>query len=153
MLKLPFGLSATILKSIVEEMKIPEGMAVIIRTAGSSKTKIELKKDFNYLQNLWDSIREKTVKSTAPILINEEANLIKRTIRDLYNNDVNEILVSGDEGYDTAKDYIKQMVPSHIKRVKLFRDTKNSIFQKYNVENQLDLMQLLNLTPANELTR
>ena len=124
------------LKSIIEEMKMPEGMAVIIRTAGSDRTKAELKKDFTYLQNLWDTIREKTIKSTAPILINEEGNLIKRTIRDLYDSNVNEILVSGENAYNTAKSYMKEMLPSQIKRVKAFKDTKNSIFQKYNVEKQ-----------------
>ena len=130
------------LKSIIEEMKMPEGMAVIIRTAGSDRTKAELKKDFTYLQNLWDTIREKTIKSTAPILINEEGNLIKRTIRDLYDSNVNEILVSGENAYNTAKSYMKEMLPSQIKRVKAFKDTKNSIFQKYNVEKQLDSMYL-----------
>ena len=130
------------LKSIIEEIEMPAGMAVIIRTAGSDRTKAELKKDFYYLQNLWDTIREKTVKSTAPILINEEGNLIKRTIRDLYNSDVSEILVSGETAFNTAKNYIKEMVPSQIKRVKNFKDTKNSIFQKYNVEKQLDSMYL-----------
>jgi ribonuclease E len=130
------------LKSIIEDIKMPEGMAVIIRTAGSDRTKIELKKDFSYLQNLWNTIREKTVQSTAPILINEEGNLIKRTIRDLYNNDVNEVWVSGEEGFNTAKNYIKQMIPNHIKRIKFFKDSKSSIFQKYNVEKQLDSMHL-----------
>jgi len=130
------------LKSIIDEIKMPDGMAVIIRTAGSDRTKAELKKDFSYLQNLWDTIREKTVKSTAPILINEEGNLIKRTIRDLYNSDVSEILVSGETAFNTARSYIKEMVPSQIKRVKNFKDTKNSIFQKYNVEKQLDSMYL-----------
>jgi len=130
------------LKSIIEEMKMPEGMAVIIRTAGSDRTKAELKKDFTYLQNSWDSIREKTIKSTAPILINEEGNLIKRTIRDLYDSNVNEILVSGENAYNAAKSYMKEMLPSQVKRVKVFKDTKNSIFQKYNVEKQLDSMHL-----------
>ena len=130
------------LKSIIEEIEMPAGMAIIIRTAGSDRTKAELKKDFSYLQNLWDTIREKTVKSTAPILINEEGNLIKRTIRDLYNSDVSEILVSGETAFNTARNYIKEMVPSQIKRVKNFKDTKNSIFQKYNVEKQLDSMYL-----------
>ena len=130
------------LKSIIEEIEMPAGMAVIIRTAGSDRTKAELKKDFSYLQNLWNTIREKTVKSTAPILINEEGNLIKRTIRDLYNSDVSEILVSGETAFNTARSYIKEMVPSQIKRVKNFKDTKNSIFQKYNVEKQLDSMYL-----------
>ena len=130
------------LKSIIEDIKMPEGMAIIVRTAGSDRTKIELKKDFNYLQTLWNTIREKTVQSTAPILINEEGNLIKRTIRDLYNNDVNEVWVSGEDGFNTAKDYIKQMIPNHIKRIKFFKESKHSIFQKYNVEKQLDSMHL-----------
>ena len=130
------------LKSIIDEMKMPEGMAVIIRTAGSDRTKLELKKDFSYLQNLWNDIREKTVKSTAPILINEEGNLIKRTIRDLYNKDISEVLVAGEDGFSTAKDYIKQMIPNHLKKVKFFKDNQNSIFQRYNVEKQLDSMNL-----------
>jgi len=130
------------LKSIIESMEMPEGMAVIIRTAGSDRTKAELKKDSTYLQNLWNIIREKTLKSTAPMLINEEGNLIKRTIRDLYNKDVNEILVSGNEGFNTAKEYIKLMIPNHAKRVKNFEDNKNSLFQKFNVEKQLDAIHL-----------
>ena len=101
------------LKSIIEEIEMPAGMAVIVRTAGSDRTKAELK-----------------------------GNLIKRTIRDLYNNDVSEILVSGETAFNTARSYIKEMVPSQIKRVKNFKDTKNSIFQKYNVEKQLDSMYL-----------
>ena len=130
------------LKSIIESMEMPEGMAVIIRTAGSDRTKAELKKDSAYLQNLWNIIREKTLKSTAPMLINEEGNLIKRTIRDLYNKDVNEILVSGNEGFNTAREYIKLMIPNHAKRVKNFEDNKNSLFQKFNVEKQLDAIHL-----------
>ncbi len=130
------------LKSIIDDIKMPEGMAIIIRTAGSDRTKVELKKDFSYLQTLWNTIREKTVQSTAPILINEEGNLIKRTIRDLYNNDVKEVWVSGEDGFNTAKDYIKQIIPNQIKRVKFFKESKHSIFQKYNVEKQLDSMNL-----------
>ena len=130
------------LKNIIDEMKMPEGMAIIIRTAGSDRTKNELNKDFDYLQNLWNVIRDKTLQSTAPMLINEEGNLIKRTIRDLYTNDVGELIIAGENAFNAGKDYIKLMVPTHLKKVKLYRDSKISLFQKYNVEKQLDLMHL-----------
>ncbi len=134
------------LKKIIEEIKMPEGMAVIIRTAGSERTKTELKRDLNYLQKLWNEIREKTLNSTAPSLINEEGNLIKRTIRDLYTNEVGEIIVSGDLAYNTAREYLKMMIPNHMKKVKSYDDLHLPIFQKFNVEKQLDLMHLPTVT-------
>ena len=133
------------LKSIIDDMKMPDGMAVIIRTAGSDRNKLELKRDFNYLQNLWNIIRERTLQSTAPKLINEEGNLIKRTIRDLYTNEVTELLVAGNNAYEATKEYIKLMVPNHIKRVKIYDDVKLSLFQKYQVEKQLEAMHLPNV--------
>ena len=91
------------LKSIIDELDIPEGIAVIVRTAGSERSKAEIKRDYEYLLRLWDEIRELTLRSTAPTLVYEEANLIKRSIRDLYSKDLEDVLVEGDEGYKTAK--------------------------------------------------
>ncbi|MGY8994019.1 MAG: ribonuclease E/G, partial [Rhodospirillales bacterium] len=99
-------------------LEILEGMAVIVRTAGAERNKTEIKRDYNYLMRLWESIRSLTLASTAPTLIYEEANLIKRTIRDLYANDFEEIIVDGDDGYLTARNLMRLLMPSHVKRVK-----------------------------------
>lgn len=128
------------LKAIVGEMDIPEGMAVIVRTAGSERTKPEIKRDYEYLLRLWDSVRELTLKSTAPALVYEEANLIKRSIRDLYSRDIDEILVDGDDGYRLAKDFMRMLMPSHARRVQLFREPAMSLFHKFQVDTQLDAM-------------
>ncbi|MDR3439026.1 ribonuclease E/G [Telmatospirillum sp.] len=128
------------LKSITNEMDIPEGMAVIVRTAGSERTKPEIKRDYEYLLRLWDSVRELTLKSIAPALVYEEANLIKRSIRDLYSRDIEEIQVDGEEGYRLAKDFMRMLTPSHARRVQLFRDPVMPLFQRYQVEAQLDSM-------------
>jgi ribonuclease E len=126
------------LKSIVDDLGIPEGMAVIVRTAGSERTKAELKRDFEYLMRLWDQIRTDTLKSTAPSLIYEEANLIKRAIRDMYTKDIEDILVEGDEGYRTGKDFMRTLMPSHAKRVQPYKSEGVPIFQRYQVEGQID---------------
>ncbi len=126
------------LKGIVEGLDVPEGMAVIVRTAGSERTKTEIKRDYEYLLRLWDEIRESTLQSTAPCLIYEEANLIKRSIRDLYARDIDEVLVEGDEGYKTAKGFMKTLVPSHAKRVQPYKTVGVPLFQRYQVESQLD---------------
>ncbi len=128
------------LKKIVTDMEIPEGMAVIVRTAGSERSKAELKRDYEYLLRTWDSIRELTLKSTAPALIYEEANLIKRSIRDLYARDIDEVLVDGDEGYRMAKDFMRMLTPSHAKKVQPYKDPAMPLFQRFQVENQLDAM-------------
>ncbi|HET6222741.1 MAG TPA: ribonuclease E/G, partial [Dongiaceae bacterium] len=126
------------LKSILEDMNIPDGMAVIVRTAGSERNKTELKRDYEYLIRLWDEIREHTLKSTAPTLIYEEASLIKRAIRDLYARDIEEILVEGEEAYKAAKNFMRMLMPSHAKRVQLYRDPAVHLFHRFQVENQLD---------------
>jgi len=126
------------LKQIVEGLDVPDGMAVIVRTAGSERTKTEIKRDYEYLLRLWDDIRETTLKSTAPCLIYEEANLIKRSIRDLYARDIDEVQVEGEEGYRIAKDFMKALVPSHAKRVQPYRDPHTPMLHRFQVESQLD---------------
>jgi ribonuclease E len=126
------------LKSILGEMEIPDGMAVIVRTAGQERNKTELKRDYEYLLRLWDEIRELTLQSRAPALIYEEANLVKRAIRDMYSRDVEEILVEGDESYKNAKNFMRMLMPSHAKRVQLFEDPAQHLFQKFQVEGQID---------------
>ena len=128
------------LKSILAELEIPDGMAVIVRTAGSERTKAEIKRDFDYLMRLWDRIRETTLQSQAPCLIYEEADLIKRSIRDLYARDVDEVLVEGDDGYRVAKDFMKMLMPSHAKRVQPYKDQGVPLFHRFQVESQLDAM-------------
>ncbi|HET8728644.1 MAG TPA: ribonuclease E/G [Alphaproteobacteria bacterium] len=128
------------MKAILEDLFIPEGMAVILRTAGLERTKAEIKRDLDYLLRLWDSIRELTLQSTAPTLIHEEANLIKRAERDLYNKDIEEILVAGEEGYRSAKDFMRMLMPSHAKKVQLYKDPAIPLFHRYQVEGQIDAM-------------
>ena len=128
------------LKTIANEMDIPDGMAVIIRTAGSERSKTEIKRDYEYLLRMWDSVRELTLKSTAPALVYEEASLIKRSIRDLYSRDIDEVLVDGDEGYRLAKDYMRMLTPSHAKKVQPYKDPVMPMFHRYQVEAQLDAM-------------
>jgi ribonuclease E len=125
------------LKSVLDELEIPDGMAVIVRTAGSERSKPEVKRDYEYLMRLWDSIREQTLQSSAPALIHEEANLIKRSIRDLYARDIDEVLVDGEEGYRVAKDFMRMLMPSHSKRVQPYRDPV-PLFQRFQVESQID---------------
>jgi ribonuclease E len=126
------------LKSIVDDLGIPDGMAVIVRTAGSERTKAELKRDFEYLMRLWNQIREDTLKSTAPSLIYEEANLIKRAIRDMYTKDIEDVLVEGEEGYKTAKGFMRTLMPSHAKRVQPYKSDGVPVFQRHQVESQID---------------
>ncbi len=127
------------LKAIAGEFKVPEGMGVIVRTAGMNRTKREIKRDYKYLLRLWDDIREVTLKSTAPCIVHEEGNLIKRSIRDLYSKDIGEVLVEGDEGYRVAKDFMRALMPSQAKTVQPFKD-KQPLFHKYEVEEQLAAM-------------
>ncbi|MBX7146089.1 MAG: ribonuclease E/G [Alphaproteobacteria bacterium] len=128
------------LKSFMSELSPLEDMSVIIRTAGSERSKTELKKDLDYLTRLWSDIRDLTLRSTAPILVYEEANLIKRCIRDLYDKDIDEVLVQGEEAYKHAKTFMKLLMPSHAKKIKLYRDASIPLFQRFQVETQLDIM-------------
>jgi ribonuclease E len=125
------------LKSILEEFDIPDGMAVIVRTAGSERNKTELRRDYEYLVRLWDEIRQLTLQSTAPNLIYEEASLIKRAIRDLYARDIEEVLVEGDDAYKAAKNFMRTLMPSHAKRVQLYKDESSHLFHRFQVESQL----------------
>ncbi len=127
------------LKSLLDELNLPQGMAVIVRTAGSERSRAEVKRDCDYLLKLWDEIRELTLKSTAPSLIYEEASLIKRSIRDLYARDIDEILVEGEEGYRAAKDFMKMLMPSHAKRVQPYREPI-PLFHRFQIESQIDAM-------------
>ncbi|MDX1711124.1 MAG: Rne/Rng family ribonuclease [Rhodovibrionaceae bacterium] len=129
------------LKKIVSELEIPEGMAVIVRTAGSQRSKAEIRRDYEYLLRLWNDIREATLQSTAPALIHEEGNLIKRSIRDLYTRDMDDILVEGEEGYKAAKTFMKSLMPSHARKVQLYKDETIPLLHRYQVENQLDAIQ------------
>jgi ribonuclease E len=127
------------LKDIVGDLEVPQGQGIILRTAGASRTKAEVKRDFEYLQRLWESVRTLTLKSTAPCLVYEEGSLIKRTIRDLYSKDIDELWVSGEDAYREAKDFMRMIMPSHAKNVQLYKDDQ-PLFSKYNVEGQLDQM-------------
>ena len=125
------------LKEVAREVEVPEGMGLIVRTAGAQRTKTEIKRDFDYLMRLWESVRDLTLSSTAPSLVYEEGDLIRRSIRDLYTKDVDEVLVEGDDAYRDAKDFMKMLMPSHARNVKLYKDTR-PLFSRYQVETQLD---------------
>ncbi|TIS98009.1 ribonuclease E/G, partial [Mesorhizobium sp.] len=127
------------LKEVVADLEVPQGMGVILRTAGESRTKAEIKRDYEYLMRLWENVRNLTLQSTAPALVYEEGSLIKRSVRDLYNKDIDEIQVSGEEGYREAKDFMRMLMPSHAKVVQPFRDT-TPIFVRNGIEAQLDRM-------------
>ena len=125
------------LKVIVEDLDVPQGMAVIARTAGAKRTKTEIKRDYAYLTKLWDDIRTKTLESEAPSLIHEEGALVKKAIRDIYTNDIDEVLVEGEEAYKQAKSQMKMLIPSHAKKVAKY-DGKPHLFQAHKVEEQLE---------------
>lgn len=127
------------LKEIARGLDVPQGMGVILRTAGANRTKVEIKRDFEYLMRLWENVRTLTLNSTAPCLVYEEGSLIKRSIRDLYNKDISEIVVSGEEGYKEAKGFMKMLMPSHAKVVQPYRDV-HPIFSRSGIEAQLDRM-------------
>ncbi|WP_152613687.1 Rne/Rng family ribonuclease, partial [Inquilinus limosus] len=128
------------MKAIMDDLDVPDGMAVILRTAGLERTKLEIRRDLDYLLRLWDSIRQTTLQSTAPCAIHEEADLIKRAIRDLYSKDIEEVLVAGEEGYRTAKDFMRMLMPSHAKKVQPYQDENVPLFHRFNVEGQIDAM-------------
>jgi len=137
--KISNGADRKRLKSIMSDLKLPQTMGLIVRTAGLSRTKTEIKRDFDYLARLWDEIREHTLKSTAPALIYRDSDLIKRAIRDLYHREIEEVIVEGEEGYKAARGFMKLLMPSHVRRVKQHIDT-TPLFQRYGVEDQLSAM-------------
>lgn len=125
------------LKEVAKDVEVPKGMGVIVRTAGAQRTRPEIKRDFDYLMRLWESVRELTLKSTAPCVVYEEGNIIKRSIRDLYTKDVDEVIVEGDAAYRDAKDFMKMLMPSHAKNVKPYKESR-PLFQRFQVESILD---------------
>ncbi|MBW4331220.1 Rne/Rng family ribonuclease [Stakelama sp. CBK3Z-3] len=127
------------LKTIMADMDLPPSMGCIVRTAGLQRTKTEIKRDFDYLARLWDGIREDTLKATAPALVYGDSDLVKRAIRDIYNRDISEVIVEGEDGYRAAKDFMKLLMPSHARRVKQYADAV-PLFQRSNVEDQLAAM-------------
>ncbi|MBT6033628.1 MAG: Rne/Rng family ribonuclease, partial [Kordiimonadaceae bacterium] len=127
------------LKNILSSLNMPKGHACIIRTAGNNRTKPEITRDYDYLKRMWEAIREHTLKSIAPSLIYEEGDLIKRSIRDLYTRDIGEILVEGEFGYNTAKDFMGMLMPQHMKKIHHY-DEQIPLFQRYQVETHLDSM-------------
>jgi ribonuclease E len=137
--KITSATDRTRLKSAAAALELPEGMGLIIRTAGENRTKVEIKRDYEYLLRMWDTIRDLTLKSNAPACVYEEGDLIKRAIRDLYNKDVSEIVVEGDDGYRNAKEFMRMLMPSHAKNVKPYKDAV-PLFQRHHIEAQLDAM-------------
>nr|WP_298896575.1 ribonuclease E/G [uncultured Altererythrobacter sp.] len=127
------------LKQVIADLKLPKTMGLIVRTAGLSRTKPEIKRDFDYLARLWDEIRQKTLSSTAPALIHSDSDLIKRAIRDIYNREIEEVVVEGEDGYKLAKQFMKLLMPSHARRVKAYSDPV-PLFQRYGAEDQLRAM-------------
>ncbi len=127
------------LKTIMTDLALPASMGCIVRTAGLQRTKTEIKRDFDYLARLWDDIRETTLKSQAPALVNEDSDLIKRAIRDIYNRDIDEVIVEGERGYKQARDFMKLLMPSHVKKVKAYADAV-PLYQRYGAEDQLEAM-------------
>ena len=127
------------LKDVVQDLDVPEGMGIILRTAGASRTKPEIKRDFEYLIRMWETVRDTTLKSQAPTLVYEEGSLIKRSLRDLYNKEIDEVLVAGEAGYNEARDFMKMLMPSNVRSVKQYRDGQ-PLFSRMGVESQLDAM-------------
>jgi len=127
------------LKEVVQDLDVPEGMGIILRTAGASRTKPEIKRDFEYLIRMWETVRDVTLKSQAPTLVYEEGSLIKRSLRDLYNKEIDEIQVAGEAGYHEARDFMHMLMPSNVRAVKLYRDGQ-PLFSRMGVESQLDAM-------------
>ena len=125
------------LKKVVDHLDVSEGMAVIVRTAGSKRTKTEIKRDYLNSMTIWENVKKLTLESNAPFLIHEEGSLVKRAIRDLYHSDIDEVLVEGSEAYKVCKNYMKSLMPSHAKKVQQYLDDKNHLFQKYNLDTQL----------------
>jgi ribonuclease E len=127
------------LKEIAQDLEVPEGMGVILRTAGASRTKQEIQRDFEYLMRMWEQVRALTLSSSAPALVYEEGSLIKRAIRDLYSKEIDEVVVAGDAGYREARDFMRLLMPSHVKNVQCYRDPQ-PVFAKWGAEAQLDAL-------------
>ncbi len=127
------------LKEVVQDLDVPEGMGIILRTAGAARTKPEIKRDFEYLIRLWETVRDMTLRSQAPTLVYEEGSLIKRSLRDLYNKEIDDIMVAGEAGYREARDFMKMLMPSNVSAVKQYRDGQ-PLFSRMGVESQLDAM-------------
>jgi len=127
------------LKEVVQDLDVPEGMGIILRTAGASRTKPEIKRDFEYLIRMWETVRDMTLKSQAPTLVYEEGSLIKRSLRDLYNKEIDEIMVAGEPGYREAHDFMKMLMPTNVRVVRQYRDGQ-PLFSRMGVESQLDAM-------------
>ena len=127
------------LKEVVQDLDVPEGMGIILRTAGASRTKQEIKRDFEYLIRMWETVRDTTLRSQAPTLVYEEGSLIKRSLRDLFNKEIDEIQVAGEAGYREARDFMKMLMPSSVRAVKPYRDGQ-PLFSRMGVESQLDVM-------------
>jgi ribonuclease E len=127
------------LKSAAQGLELPEGMGLIIRTAGENRTKLEIRRDYEYLMRMWDTIRETTLNSNAPACVYEEGDLIKRAIRDLYNKDVQDVVVEGEQGFRNAKDFMRMLMPAHARNVHHYRDSV-PLFQRMHIESQLDSM-------------
>jgi ribonuclease E len=134
--KISNGADRKRLKSILADLALPSTMGCIVRTAGLQRTKTEIKRDFDYLARLWDGIRETTLGSSAPALIHEDSDLIKRAIRDIYNKDIDGVIVEGDEGYRHAREFMKLLMPSHVKKIVAYSDSV-PLYQRYGVEDQL----------------
>jgi ribonuclease E len=137
--KISSGSDRKRLKQIVNELTLPKSMGLIVRTAGLQRNKTEIKRDFDYLARLWDEIRERTLASSAPAAIHSDSDLIKRAIRDIYNREIEEVVVEGAEGYRAARDFMKLLMPSHVRRVKAYSDPV-PLFQRYGAEDQLSAM-------------
>jgi ribonuclease E len=127
------------LKEVAQELEVPEGMGVILRTAGAARTKTEIKRDFEYLLRLWETVRDLTLKSTAPTLVYEEGSLVRRSIRDLYNKDIDEVIVAGNDAFHDAKEFMRMLMPSHAKNVRPYHESQ-PIFTRFGIESQLDAM-------------
>jgi ribonuclease E len=127
------------LKEIAQDLEVPEGMGIILRTAGAARTKTEIKRDFEYLLRAWETVRDLTLNSTAPTLVYEEGSLVKRSIRDLYNKDIDEVVVAGEDAYKDARDFMRMLMPSHAKNVRSYLDSQ-PILARYGIEGQLDAM-------------
>ncbi len=125
------------LKKVLEGLNLDKGMALIIRTAGSKRTKVEIKRDFQNLISIWEEIKNKTIKSNAPNLIHDEGSIIKRAVRDMYNSDVEEVLVQGEPAFKTCKSYMKSLMPSHTKKIQQYTDDNVLLFQKFGIDTQL----------------
>jgi len=137
--KISSGADRKRLKQIMADLSLPSTMGLIVRTAGLERTKTEIKRDFDYLARLWDEIRERTLHSSAPALIYQDSDLVKRAIRDLYNRDIDEVIVEGEEGYKDARTFMKLLMPSHVRRVKQYVDAV-PLFQRHGAEDQLSAM-------------